>query len=176
MRICSIPQAFRGKGLPTLKLLSLHQKKNLCSISASLAKFMHILQIFQLLGKILLLIFCGDFFFLSSQWAVLWIKAITSVWAFKRKNLGRVVSLDLLPWRLGCAGLAALLLPAPWAAPCPAAAGPLAVGRSWRVSFHPLLTTSLYPYFGFSLPQMGHFPLVKNQFIDSLCWKRTAMN
>lgn len=119
MGICFIPQAIRGKGLPTLRLLSCIRRKTYILFLPPWQRFMHILQNFQLLGKILLFIFHVFVFvffsFLTPSGQYCGIKPITSVWAFKRKEPGRAVSLELVPWRLGCAGL--LLLPAHGAAP-----------------------------------------------------------
>lgn len=119
MRVCFIPPAFRRKCLPTLRLLSLHHKKDLPSISASLAEVYAHPADFSATGQDLTVYFFVGFFFLAHSGQYCGIKTITSVWAFKRKKLGGAVSLNLLSWRQGCAGLAALLRPIPRSCPLP---------------------------------------------------------
>lgn len=166
MRICFIPQAFRGKGLPTLRLLSLLQKKDLRAISSSLAKVYECPANFSATGQDLTCFFVVVWFyflglFFSSQWAVLWHQA-HHVWAFKRKKLGRAVSLDLLPQRLGYAGLAVLLPPIPQSCPFP---GSCWTPHSGEVMESLLSSPShhlIVPLLWILTPPNGSFPVREN--------------
>lgn len=114
--------------------------------------------------------YCLFYLFFSTQWAVLWHEAITSVWAFKRRKQGRAVSLDLPPYRQGCAGLAALLLPIPLS--CPLLYSCWTPHSGWGDGKSPFIPLSpphsliiLDPHF----PKWVFWPYVKTQIISLLC-------
>lgn len=107
------------------------------------------------------------FFFFNSQWAVLWHQAHHQCLGIQKEGTRQSCEFRACPLEAGLCRAAAASCPR--SCPFPAAAGPLTVQRSWRISFHPPLPTSLCSCFGYSLPQMGLFLDVKTQFIDFLC-------
>lgn len=117
MRVCFIPPAYVLEESVCLALDFSHciRRKTWLLLLHPWQRSMHALQISQLLAKS----YCLFYLFFSSQWAVLWHEAITSVWTFKRRKQDKAVSLDLLPYAQACAGLVALLLLIPQSCPLP---------------------------------------------------------